>query len=185
MVDITHIFWLYLGTYNSKQNRKTRLVPTGWETCDQPALCDQIIILTSLFLPVEYLQKVKGLWKKPCWQLVYLASLVCTSLLVVKCPLTPQELFLILTVTVFTFFFDCTERAIYIIHDFKCITLQNLTLSEIKCVKILNTYDTQPKISLRISYFISISKIYPLEIPSLRTSCILNQIFNIIPSFTL
>ena len=105
---------------------------------------------TSLFLPVEYLQKVKGLWKKPYWQLVYLASLVCTSWLVVKCPLTPQELFLILTVTVFTFFFDCTERAIYIIHDFKCITLQNLTLSEIKCVKILNTYDTQPKISLRI-----------------------------------
>ena len=95
--------------------------------------------------------------------------------------MTPQELFLILTVTVF----DCTERAIYIIHDFKCITLQNLTLSEIKCVKILNTYDTQPKISLRISYFISISKIHPLEIPSLRTSCILNQIFNIIPSFTL
>ena len=28
MVDITHIFWLYLGTYNSNQNRKTRLVPT-------------------------------------------------------------------------------------------------------------------------------------------------------------
>ena len=54
-----------------------------------------------------------------------------------------------------------------------------------KVCKILNTYDTQPKISLRISYFISISKIYPLEIPSLRTSCILNQIFNIIPSFTL
>ena len=79
MVDITHIFWIYLGTYNSNQNRETRLVPTGWETCDQLALFDQIIILTSLFLPVEYLQKVKGLWKKPCWQLVYLASLVSTS----------------------------------------------------------------------------------------------------------
>ena len=64
MVDITHIFWIYLGTYNSNQNRETRLVPTGWETCDQPALCDQIIILTSLFLPVEYLQKVKGLLEK-------------------------------------------------------------------------------------------------------------------------
>ena len=50
-----------------------------------------------------------------------------------KVHITPQELFLILTVTVFTFFFDCTERAIYIIHDFKCITLQNLTLSEIVC----------------------------------------------------
>ena len=64
MVDITHILWLYLGTYNSNQNRETRLVPTGWETCDQPALCDQIIILTSLFLPVDYLQKVKGLLEK-------------------------------------------------------------------------------------------------------------------------
>ena len=107
-------------------DKETRLVPTGWETCDQPALCDQIIILTTLFLPVEYLQKVKGLWKKPCWQLVYLTNLVCTSWLVVKCPLTPQELFFILTVTVFTFFLDFTERAIYIIHDFKCITLQKL-----------------------------------------------------------
>ena len=133
MVDITHIFWLYLGTYNS--NRTDQTCPNRMRNLWSTSTVWQIIILTSLFLPVEYLQKVKGLWKKPCWQLVYLTSLVCTSWLVVKCPLTPQELFLILTVTVFTFFFDCTERAIYIIHDFKCITLQNLTLSEIKCVK--------------------------------------------------
>ena len=65
MVDITHIFWLYLGTYNSNQNRKTRLVPTGWETCDQPALCDQISYLPASSCQWNIYKKSRDSRKNP------------------------------------------------------------------------------------------------------------------------